>query len=60
MNYVSEYFKDTRSAHIQNRTLGGYRIVLLDSYFETESEAYSDTIKEAELIADRWLNEHFR
>lgn len=60
MNYISEFFKGTRSAHIQSRTLGGYRIVLLDSYFETESEAFTDTIKDAELIADRWLHEHLR
>jgi hypothetical protein len=60
MNYISEYFYQTRSAHIQLRTGGGYRIVCLDSYFETEHESYADSIKEADMIADRWVHEHFR
>lgn len=33
----------------------GYRVVLLDHYFETEKEYYFDSKKEAEDFANFWL-----
>jgi hypothetical protein len=55
MEFLSEYVDGTRTAHIYPRTYGGYRIVLLDSYFETQEEKYASTEQEAETIAEDWV-----
>ena len=56
MEFLSEYVDGTKTAHIYPRTLGGYRIVLLDAYFETQEEKYAKTIQEAEFIAENWVS----
>ena len=55
MEFLSEYIDGTRTAHVYQRTFGGYRIVLIDSYFETQEEKYVGTEQEAENIAEDWV-----
>lgn len=45
----------TKTALIRERGESSYRVVLLDSYFETEKEYFFDTLKEAETFAKFWL-----
>ena len=54
MMIISEYEQGTRTATVYSRG-SGYRIVLLDSYFETQNEKYADTLSDAENIAEDWI-----
>ena len=56
MEFLSEYVSGTKTVHIYPRTFGGYRIVLIDSYFETQDEKYADYLYEAEIIAENWVS----
>ena len=51
---ISEYQEGVRTATVYRRD-NGFRIVLLDSYFETQDEKYANTIDEAEDIAENWV-----
>lgn len=55
MKLLSEYQEGTKTAQIYVRTFGGFRVVMIDSYFETQKEAFADTENEAENIAEDWV-----
>ena len=55
MQAIKQFNHKNRSAHIYERHRG-YRVVCLDSYQEHQSEEYTDTIENAESIAEDWVN----
>lgn len=52
---ISQYINGTKTATVYARTMGGYRIVMIDAYFETESVTFAPTEQEAENIAEDWV-----
>ena len=56
---IREYYSETGLKHamIIPRTLGGYRLVMIDSYFETEDEKMFDQQQLAEEYAENWVLE---
>ena len=46
---------ENRSSIIVNRTGGGYRVVLIDSYFEIEKEVFVDSLELANFFSEKWL-----
>lgn len=56
---LSEYYSETGLKHamIIPRTLGGYRLVMIDSYFETQDEKMFDHQQSAEEYAENWVLE---
>jgi hypothetical protein len=52
---LSQYINGTRTATVYARTNGGYRIVMIDSYFETEGVTFARTEDEADNIAEDWV-----
>lgn len=52
---ISTYMQDTRTASVYARTYGGYRVILIDAYFETQDEKYFETLKESEDFAEDWV-----
>jgi len=55
---ISEFISDDRqkTAMVINRTQGGFRLVLLDSYFETQQEFFYNGLLEAEIHAEEWVS----
>ena len=47
--------KGSKSAFVQSRTFGGYRVFLYNAYFDSQEEVYFETKKEAEDYANFWL-----
>jgi hypothetical protein len=52
---VSEFVEGTKSAQVYSRTEGGYRIVMIDSYFEVTYDTFTKTEEEAENLAEDWV-----
>jgi hypothetical protein len=55
-NLISEYYSNDRQK--VSMVLGrdsGYRVVCLDSYFETEKETFFDVLDTAEEFAEDWV-----
>jgi hypothetical protein len=52
---LSQYINGTRTATVYARTHGGYRIVMIDSYFETEAVQFTQTEEEADNLAEDWV-----
>jgi hypothetical protein len=55
MKLLSEYIEGTKTAQVYARTFGGYRVVMIDSYFETQDEAFAESEQAAEDIAEEWV-----
>jgi hypothetical protein len=55
-NLISEYYSNDRQkvAMVLGRG-SGYRVVCLDSYFETEKETFFDVLDKAEEFAEDWV-----
>ena len=55
-NLISEYYSNDRQkvAMVSGRG-SGYRVVCLDSYFETEKETFFDVLDTAEEFAMDWV-----
>ncbi len=55
---ISEFISDDRqkTAMVISRTEGGFRLVLLDSYFETQQELFYNGLLEAETHAEDWVS----
>jgi len=55
-NLISEYYSNDRQkvAMVLGRG-SGYRVVCLDSYFETEKETFFDVLYKAEEFAEDWV-----
>jgi hypothetical protein len=56
MKLLSEYFEGTKTAQVYARTFGGYRVVMIDSYFETQDETFTESEQAAEDIAKEWIS----
>jgi len=56
-NITSEYFSEDRIKHamVFSRTFGGFRVVLIDSYFESQDEKMFDHQETAEEFAEDWV-----
>lgn len=46
-----------RTAAIESRTFGGFRIAMNDWYFELVEEKFADTYEEAKAFAEEWTND---
>lgn len=55
MNAISTYMESTRTASVYERTYGGYRVMMIDAYFETQDEKYFVSLNEAEDFAEDWV-----
>jgi hypothetical protein len=55
MKLLSEYIEGAKTAQVYARTFGGYRVVMIDSYFETQDEAFTESEQAAEDIAEEWV-----
>jgi len=55
-NLISEYYSNDKQkvAMVLGRGTG-YRVVCLDSYFETEKETYFDVLDTAKDFAEDWV-----
>ena len=51
---IVEHYK-TKTSMIVPRTNGGYRVVLIDSYFDIQKEVFTETLGLAELYSKTWL-----
>lgn len=47
--------KGNKTALIQFRSFGGYRVFLYNAYFDTQEEVYFETKTQAEDFANNWL-----
>jgi hypothetical protein len=45
-----------RTAAIEPRTFGGFRVTQNDWYFELVEEQFADTYEEAKAYAEAWIN----
>jgi len=55
-NLISEYYSDNKQKVAMVLGRGpGYRVVCLDSYFETEKETFFDVLDKAEEFAEDWV-----
>jgi len=52
---VSEFVEGTKSAQVHSLAEGGYRIVMIDSYFEVTYDTFTKTEEEAENLAEDWV-----
>jgi hypothetical protein len=52
---VSTYSEGCRVASVYAKELGGYRVIMIDSYFETQEESHFDFLSEAENHAEDWV-----
>lgn len=54
---ISEYYSEDGLKHamVISRTYGGYRLVMIDSYFETENELMFNHQEAAEEYAENWV-----
>jgi hypothetical protein len=55
MKLLSEYCEGTKTAQVYDMKFGGYRIVMIDSYFGTKTEEIAETEQDAEDIAEEWV-----
>lgn len=47
--------KENKTAIVTSRTFGGFRVVLMDSYFEKQEEFFFESRPEALNYVDKWL-----
>ena len=56
MTKLSEYYSDDRLRYSMVLARdNSYRVVLLDSYFETQEEKFFDILEQAENCAEDWV-----
>jgi hypothetical protein len=55
-NLIKEYYSNDRQKVAMVLTRGSnYRVVCLDSFFETEEETFFDVLNKAEDFAEDWV-----
>jgi len=55
MKLLSEYIEGSKTAQVYDMKFGGYRVVMIDSYFGTKTEEIAETEQDAEDIAEEWV-----